>query len=207
MLHVSMGYCIRLAYGVQRSYELVGPGWIDPPTDVLVDIVAKTGSPAAEDQVRLMLQTLLADRFRLAVHREKRDIPAYALVLVRSERALQQSGSGTETKVRPGPKPYDLVFQGVSIAQLALQLGPPMTSRPVVDKTGLQGSFDFTLELNRYIVDAETGKAVVDARGAVDMEGAVLQGVRDQLGLALKADRAPVEVLVIDHVEKTPSAN
>src|SRR4051794_21095898 len=74
MLHVSMGYCIRLAYGVSRSYELAGPGWIDPPTEVLVDIVAKAGRPVSDAQIKLMLQTLLAERFKLAVHREKRNL-------------------------------------------------------------------------------------------------------------------------------------
>jgi uncharacterized protein (TIGR03435 family) len=62
MLHVSMGYCIRLAYGTWRSYVLAGPAWIDPPTDVLVDIIAKAASPVTQDQIKSMLQTLLAKR-------------------------------------------------------------------------------------------------------------------------------------------------
>jgi uncharacterized protein (TIGR03435 family) len=92
------------------------------------------------------------------------------------------------------------------MALLARYLGPPTTSRPVIDKTGLSGVFDFEIDLGPYILDAD-GKQIVDHRGAIDSEGAKMQALRDQLGLALKADRAPFRVLVIDHIEKTPTVN
>lgn len=78
---VSMGYCIRLAYGLssQRPWELIGPSWIDPPTEFIYDISAKTDNPTSEDQIKRMLQTLLAGHFKLIVHRENRRLPAYAL--------------------------------------------------------------------------------------------------------------------------------
>ncbi len=81
--HVSAGFCIRWAYGVQ-PYEVVGPAWIDTPTDFHYDIIAKAGRPVDEDQLKLMLRTLLADRFRLAVHREERDLPVYLLTVART---------------------------------------------------------------------------------------------------------------------------
>jgi uncharacterized protein (TIGR03435 family) len=76
------------------------------------------------------------------------------------------------------------------MAQLAQQLGPPMTTRPVVDKTGLPGSFDFKLDLARYILDASTGQPVLDTHGAADTEGATIRALPDQLGLVLKPGRA-----------------
>jgi uncharacterized protein (TIGR03435 family) len=82
-----------------------------------------------------------------------------------------------------------------------------MTSRPVVDMTGLAGTFDFSLDLGRYMTDLESGKLVVDSIGRVDTEGAILRGVKEQLGLTLRPGRTSVEVLVVDHVEKTPSEN
>lgn len=207
MQGVSMGYCIRLAYGLtaQRPYELVGPAWLDPPTDLLFDIAGKCDRPVSLDQIKLMLQNLLKERFKLAVHREKRDLPAYLLTLAKPETGLQPSNGG-ETKVRVGAS-HRFLFRNVSMAQLALQLGPPMTSRAVVDMTGLKGSFDFALDLERYMTDPETGRVIAGPNGRIDEEGAVLRGVRDQLGLTLKAGRAPMEVLVVDHVEKIPVEN
>lgn len=93
------------------------------------------------------------------------------------------------------------------MAELALQLGPPMTSRPVFDATGLAGSFDFTLDLGRYVLDPTTGSPVLDGRGMIDSEGATLQAVRDQLALTLKADHGAFDVVIIDHVEKHPTGN
>ena len=103
--------------------------------------------------------------------------------------------------------PNQLIFQHVSMAQLALQLGPPMTSRPVVDRTGVSGSFNFTLDLDRYLTDPETGKIVTGANGKIDLEGAVFRAVHEQLGLTMRPGRAAVEVLVVDHVEKKPVEN
>ncbi len=203
-LHISMGYCIRLAYGVQRSYELVGPVWIDPPTENLFDVTAKVDSPVSADQIKLMLRSLLAERFKLVAHRENRDMPAYALTVGPRRPALKVSNGATPMRIRPGKTPYELLCEHVSMEQFAQQLGPPMTSRPVVDKTNLKGYFDFQLDLARYILDAGTGKPMVDARGAVDTESATLRAVADQLGLVLKPVRAPVGVLVVDHVDKTP---
>jgi uncharacterized protein (TIGR03435 family) len=207
MLHVSMGYCIRLAYGTSRSYDLAGPAWIDPPTDVLVDIVAKAGKPVPQDEIKLMLQTLLAERFKLAVHHEKRSLPAYELTVAKDNPALRRSAAGTEPKGLPATKPYEVRYQGISMAQFAQHLSPPNTTRPVVDMTGLEGRFDLTLDLGRYILDPATGKPVTDAIGRVDVETAYLRAVRDQLGLTLQPGHAPVEVLVIDHVEKVPTGN
>jgi uncharacterized protein (TIGR03435 family) len=206
---VSMGYCIRLAYGlsVQRSWELSGPGWIDPPTEFMYDITAKTANSTSSDQVQVMLQTLLADRFKLVLHRERRKLPAYALTRPRNAPLLRSSGSNRTRKIKPGTTPYELIFEHVTMSDLALQLGPPMTSRPVFDATEVSGFFDFTLDLGRYVLDPSTGAPVLDARGLIDSEGATVRAVRDQLGLILKSDRGDFDVLVIDHVEKRPAEN
>jgi uncharacterized protein (TIGR03435 family) len=113
----------------------------------------------------------------------------------------------TQTSIRPGQDPYSTVFKHVSMEQLALQLGPPATSRPVVDKTGLDGNFDFTLRLARYILDPATGQPVADSKGMIDTEAATLRALRDQLGLALKPAHSAFEVLIVDRVAKIPSSN
>ena len=207
MRGVSMGYCIRLAYGLsaQRPYELAGPAWLDPPTDSVFEIAGKCDRPASPERIKLMLQALLKERFRLAVHRERRDLPAYLLTV--SKAGLMQPSAVGETKIAPGVKPNQLVFRHVSMAQLALQLGPPITSRPVADLTGMPGSFDFALDLNRYLTDPETGKVITGTNGRIDQEEAVIRGVHDQLGLTMKPGRAAIDVLVVDHVEKKPVEN
>jgi uncharacterized protein (TIGR03435 family) len=194
---VSLGYCIRLAFGltVQRPWELSGPAWLDPSTDVLVDIAAKTASPAAPDEIRRMLQTLLTQRFRLATHWEGRRMPAYLLTAPHGLPRVRPSPAG-ERKIRSGSKPFELVCEHVTMADLALQLGPPTTTRPVVDRTNFPGAFDFTLDLTPYISDP-----------AADMERAAFRAVREQLGLELKSGRASFRVLIVDHVEKRPTAD
>jgi uncharacterized protein (TIGR03435 family) len=146
------------------------------------------------------------EQFKLAAHMEARPLPSYSLVLIKKDPALRPSDDKSEPNMKPGSKPQSQAFQHVSMVQLALYLSPPLTSRPVLDRKGLAGGFDFELDFGPYILDAD-GKQIVNARGAIDSEGAVIQALWDQLGLALKSDRAPFQVLVIDHVEKTPAGN
>jgi uncharacterized protein (TIGR03435 family) len=207
MLHVSMGHCLRLAYDIRTAYELVGPAWLDPPTESEYDVVAKVDRAVTQDQIKALLRTLLAARFQLRVHRESRDLPVYALVTTRPTPALRRSTNGDQPKMKSRDKPYHMLFEHVSMAQFALQLGPPWTARPVIDRTNLEGSFDFDLDTSRYVLDQDTGKPILDYRGAIDMEGALLRALPEQLGLALKPQRSPYDVLVVDHVEKIPSAN
>jgi len=207
MLHVSMGHCLRLAYDIRTAYELVGPAWLDPPTENEYDVVAKASGPATEDQIKAMLRTLLAERFQLKVHRESRSLPVYALAPSRISPLLHLSSGTGGPKVTSGDKPYRMHFENFSMAQFALQLGPPWTARPVIDRTGLAGSYDFDLDMSRYVLDQDSGKPILDYRGAIDMESALLRALPEQLGLVLKPQRAPYEVLVVDHVAKVPSAN
>jgi uncharacterized protein (TIGR03435 family) len=207
MLHVSMGHCLRLAYDIHTACELVGPAWLDPPTESEYDVIAKVDRPVTEDQIKAMLRTLLAARFQLRVHCESRDLPVYALVTTRPSPALRPSTKGDQPKQKFGDKPYQMLFEHWSMSQLALQLGPPWTARPVIDRTNLEGSFDFELDTSRYVLDQDTGKPILDYRGAIDMESALLRALPEQLGLALKPQRSPYDVLVVDHVEKIPSAN
>jgi uncharacterized protein (TIGR03435 family) len=200
MLDVSMGHCLRTAY------ELVGPAWLDPPTESEYDVVAKLDRPVTPDQIKAMLRTLLAARFQLRVHREKRDLPVYALVTTRPSPAIRRSTSGDKPKLKSCEKAYQTIFVHFSMPQFALQLGPPWTARPVIGRTNLDGSFDFELGTSHYVLD-DSGKPILYYRGAIDMEGALIGALPEQLGLALKPQRSPYDVLVVGHVEKIPSAN
>jgi uncharacterized protein (TIGR03435 family) len=93
------------------------------------------------------------------------------------------------------------------MARFAQTMDFPFTSRHVVDETGLTGTYDFKLDLEPYIIDPETGKATLDYRGAIDQEYAFVRALPAQLGLRLERKTAPLQVMVIDHVEKDPTAN
>src|SRR5215472_10650574 len=129
--NVTPRQCIQRAYGV-KSYQLIGPEWINSERYM---IVAKADGAVPQDKILLMLQTLLTERFKLAFHREAKEMPIYALVVSKSgpklkeakdEGATQISGDGAE-----------VVFERASMEQLAGAIGRSL-DRPVIDATGLK---------------------------------------------------------------------
>jgi uncharacterized protein (TIGR03435 family) len=177
---------IGLAYAVQRIRVLGGPGWADSDQ---FDIVAKAESAdATRDEIRSILQTLLAERFKLVAHHETKEISAYSLVLAKSgsklKAAMPDRKSGMASTVGPGGE-EQTVFQASPLKLLVNTLADALGS-PVVDKTGLDGLYDYTFEWPNG--------------------GSSLFASVDQLGLKLEAKKEPVEVLVIDRAEH-PSAN
>ena len=206
MRQVSLGYAIRMAYRLHNAYDLVGPQWLDPPTLNTYDFEGRMAQPTSEERMWECLRTLLVDRFGVQARRESRMLPVFVLLGGAGEPKMAPSQK-TETKVRSGEHYYEQIFEHVSMALRAVQLGPPTCNRPVVDRTGIEGSFDFTLDRSRFVLDPDTGKPIVDWRGAIDTESSTLRAVREQLCLEVKADRAPFDVLVVDRVQRTPSAN
>jgi uncharacterized protein (TIGR03435 family) len=195
---VTLGYAIRWAYGMEprHTFRTVGPGWIDPPTESWYEIAARTGSAASPDEMRSMLQRLLAERFKLVVRREKRELPVYELVVAAGGPKFRASETAGESRIQPEGTAMKLKCERVSMRRLAEMVGPPWTGRPVIDSTGLEGSFDFTLDLERYR----------ETEGRVDMESTVMRAL-PQLGLRLRPARVALEVLVVEHAERTPAAN
>ena len=120
MTDVSLGYCLRWAYNI-RDYQIIGPEWLR--FDVRYDIAAKSGSAAPEDQLRLMQRQLLADRFKLVLHREKRDLPVYALTVAKGGIRMHRSAAEGEEKINSAG-PYAYAAEHVSIARLLLFLAP-----------------------------------------------------------------------------------
>ena len=214
---------IRVAYQLQDFELSGGPKWIDAER---VDIVAKAEGEPAPAQMRLMLRNLLADRFKLQLHRETRNLPFYALVLARSDGRMgpdlrrsdgdcSQSAPLQDTlgiTPRPGPPDPDATcgffgpgpggsakFRGVTIAGLARFLAPP-ARRPVFDRTGLTGYFDADLEPTAEFGPPPPPPGVADRidRGSLPSIFTVLQ---ERLGLKLDAQRGPVDVFAIDRLE------
>jgi uncharacterized protein (TIGR03435 family) len=200
----SLGNLIYWAYGYEH-FQVVGPAWRDRPTDVLYMIEAKTAGPVEPAQMKLMLQQLLQERLGLTFHRELRDAAVYALMVDRGGPKFHASATAGDPKMRT-TKAYVTSFERVSMADFVKTLDPPFTSRHVVDETGLTGVYDFTVDLSMYVLDRE-GKPILDARGAIDNEGANLLALPKQLGLKLERKTKPLEVMVIDRVAKDPGAN
>lgn len=172
------------------------------PEDEYYDIFAKAegdGAPTRND-FRQMLQTLLADRFKLKVHRETKEMPVYALVVGKNGPKLKESapdavwsGRGTVNGRNQAMAQTKATME--DIAEAIRNNG--FLDRPVLDKTGLTGTYDFKIESTpqfRINNNPELGDI------------SVFTAVQDQLGLKLEPQKAPIEILVVDHIEK-PTAN
>ena len=193
---ITLNRCIRQAYNIGPHQLIGGPDWI--LTDRW-EIVARADRPVDDDDtLMLMLRSLLADRFQLVVHRETRNLPAYVLEVNRSGPKMQKAAAGdSDTEMQGGRGRVMLAARKVPMDELADILGRRM-DRPVVNRTGLSGGFNFSLHWA-----ADSGRSPSD--GAVD-DVSIFTALGEQLGLRLRTAKAPVEVLVIDHVER-PSEN
>jgi uncharacterized protein (TIGR03435 family) len=194
MENVSLRKCIGLAYdvGEDREYAFSGPGWLN---SVSFDIVAKFPPAASREQIALMLQTLLADRFKLKLHHETKELPVYALIVVKNGPKLQVSVSSGQAEFNLAPG--RISGKAASMSAFADRLSARVQlSRPVLDLTGLKDTYDFILEWAPDSVQTD------DASGP-----SVFTAIQEQLGLKLEARKHPVEILVIDHADKVPSEN
>jgi len=189
--------CITLAYDIQ-SYQLAGgPNWIG---SLRYDIDAKMPAgevkppqdPGRFPQMKTALQALLADRFQLAVHRETKVMPAYTLVVAKSGFKLKEGGNDARGNMSSGRGKFKA--QGISIADFARYLAGTLDS-PVADMTGIKGIFDMTLE---WAPDEGAAPAEPDA----PVRASIFTALQEQLGLRLETQKAPVEMIVIDKIEK-----
>ena len=217
----SLRNIIRNAYNVQNYQIIGGPDWV---SSVRWDITAKAPDDAPPQQLLLMLRTLLADRFKLVIRNETREMPIYALTLARSDgqRGSQLRASSVDcaaifaaakakgeappptTNGRPtcGTRTTrgSMMTTGVAMADFARNLGP-FTGRPVLDRTGLTGTYD--LDLTWTPEDAPPGLDGTAPRSQPSSDGVSLYtAVQEQLGLKLDAQRGPVDVLVIDSAQR-----
>jgi uncharacterized protein (TIGR03435 family) len=236
---------IKLAYGIYIQGDRLiegAPSWLDSER---YDIVAKMDAATADRLKKLspdertqaqnqMLQELFADRLKLAIHRETRELPVYALSIAKNGPKLKKAKPGDTYKnafpyaskyadaaelagkyfvVRDGspqPKTATMYGFGVSMPALAMEL-KQLAGGIVQDRTGLTGSYDFTLKfcLNQSSsgpsVAAPDGQAVPAASEPCGVP-TLLTAIQQQLGLKLEMGKGPVEIIVIDHVER-PSGN
>jgi uncharacterized protein (TIGR03435 family) len=201
MENVTLWKVLGFAYGIgeDRDYAITGPAWLR--TD-RYDIVAKVPAETAWPQIQAMMQALLAERFRMTLHRESKEMPVYALVAARDGFKLHavEAGRGSFSIGRGAIK-----AQKATISALADRLGQVL-DRPVVDQTGILGTFDFTIE---WAPDESAAAPAAEGGEARPASGgmSIFTAIQQQLGLRLEARRAPVEVLVVDRAERAPIEN
>jgi uncharacterized protein (TIGR03435 family) len=201
MTNVTLRFCLTRAYGITDP-QIIGPPWID--TD-RYDIVAKSPSGAPESQIPDFLQTLLAERFKLVAHGETRELPAYALVVAKTGPKLTKAEENTPGS---GMSSGDGTVTGtaVTMARLAGFLATPHADLglPVVDQTGLEGYFTFTLN---WTPERRLTAKPDSKMPAADAPPSILMALQEQLGLKLEKRKAPIEVLVVDRAERVPTEN
>jgi uncharacterized protein (TIGR03435 family) len=187
--NASMEECIEWAYDV-KDYQVSGPEWLNSD-EASYDIAAKTAERTPESQIRLMLQTLLAERFKLTFHRETRQLPVYELIVAKSGPKMRPAAPGGHGGV--SSQGGSVTADHVTMAFLATTLARYIKT-PVFDKTGLSGNFDFSFEY------ASNDRENSD-------KPSIFTALQERLGLKLQPAKGPVEVLVIDHAEKVPTEN
>ncbi len=229
--NVPVRFLIQFAYQLKDNQLQGLPGWADSDR---YDIAAKpeSGAGTKTDEVRVMMQSLLADRFQMTFHKETREMPIYALVVAKSGLKMQASTGnadfGDDLKKRPEPGPGrgrggqglgggggegirmsrgELNGANVKVAMIADQLSR-IVGRSVIDKTGLTGSYDFNL---KYLPEgaAPMGRGPESAEASAPSDSqmpSIFAAVQEQLGLKLEGQKGPVDLYIIDRLEK-PSEN
>ena len=189
LTNITVRGLIREAYGLKIYPPLRGP---DALSTDRYDVIAKVPPDASKEERMLMLQRLLAERFKLVVHRETKELPIYRLVTGKDKpklRAVEDDGSAPETGSGDG---HQIKAHHISMKLLAATL-QGWIGDTVVDATGLTGLYDLNLDFNFDESISSEGPTIFEA-------------VQRQLGLKLEAGKGPDEVVVIDHAEK-PSVN
>jgi uncharacterized protein (TIGR03435 family) len=209
---------IQFAYNVEDDALKGADKWLDSER---FDLVAKTAPTASPDTLRVMLRSLLAERFALKVHQDRQPVTVYALTAVKPKlnNADPAERSTCRLSMENGERSY--ICQNVTLAQFTDKIrdvAGGYFEHPVVDLTGLTGHYDFTVTWaprNRTLGRAkppapgENASAAGPAPTGSDpnSELTIFEAVQRQMGLKLAVQKQPMPVVVIDHVNRTPSAN
>jgi len=214
------------ASGSFRMQVVGGPAWMD---STRYDIVAKpAGDPPRSQMYGPMLQSLLEDRFKLAVHRETREGPVYLLTLAKNGPKLHATKEGAcviadinhppetanaltpvcgKPKISKGDANVTVDIPGATIANLCAQLSMVM-DREVIDRTGIAGRFDIHLEVTpadlqpKYVAGRTVDQQGQPTGDDQDAGPSISTALQQQLGLKLEKGRGPVQVIVVDHIER-----
>jgi uncharacterized protein (TIGR03435 family) len=208
MRNVNMYTLLEFAYHVQK-FQIVLPAGFEFHNragdrlldSIRYDVLAKCDRSASEDEMRPMLQTLLAERFHLAMHRETRTISVFALVETKGGHKMRPSQLTKADEATPDQKGLSQA-RGVSMSEIAKELADARDfNSPVIDATGLKGRYDFEVNFRAHIPQMKPGDPPPDVLSIIQ------ETLQQDLGLKLESRKVPIEVLVIDRLDKTPAEN
>jgi uncharacterized protein (TIGR03435 family) len=200
--NLSVRSFIRWAWDL-KDYQISVPGTLEAAADSHYNLAAKADGPEPLDGLRLMLQSLLAERFHLAVHFEKRDVPVFALIVGKDgPKQLHDPAPGNVPHMEPDSGKQEggqrWVFYNLPVSAVIGIMSNGL-SRPFVDMTEVKGSFDYTFVLPTWNKE----------EGPLDehLMSNVFPELQRQLGLRAVQRTAGLDVLVVDHIDKTPTEN
>jgi uncharacterized protein (TIGR03435 family) len=193
LANATLSDCLKFAYSLTTEEQIAGPDWINQKM-VRFEVTAKAAAETPQDQLLLMLQGLLKERFRMTLHTEQREMAHYELVIGKNGPKLKES-TVNALDATGAARLDGIKSNRMTMNKLAMLLSR-MTQMPVLDKTGLTGYYQLDLKYanEREPVENQEGPSVFTA-------------VQQQLGLKLESRKGPVEVLVVDHAEKVPLEN
>lgn len=204
--NASLLTCIEWAWRMQ-PLQISGPAWLD---EEKFDIAAKAAGRTDEDTLRLMLRSLLMERFGLKLRVEKKEMAVYSLILGKNGPNFHDATPKDSSKFLESKSEGSVVYGGdktgmtaerIGMFDLADRLSEPL-QRPVVDRTGLTGRYDIRLDVAAYMTSPDGGGG-----GRLDPIAFIFSGFQTQLGLKLESGKDSVDFLVIESVNKTPTQN
>lgn len=198
---------LTVAYRIKAEQIVGGPAWLD--TD-RYDMEAKADKPSSADELHVMLVNLLIERLQLKLHREQKEMPMYALTVDKGGPKLtpHEADSAHDPWIDQTQEKFlhlKLKATSVPLDYFAFRLSQLM-DRPVVDLTGLHGGYDFDLEYTRELPPGFPDGGKINGEDPDTSGPTVFAALKQKLGLELRAQKGPVEVIVIDKAEK-PAAN
>jgi uncharacterized protein (TIGR03435 family) len=207
-VNTSLADLIVFAYDVHNKQILNGPDWIDKDKYDITAVPDTEGAPSNR-QWKMMVQKLLADRFQLGFHHEKRDLNVYILSVAKGgPKNLNKSDSTTDgfsVPIRQVPGGFSMPIKNANMGDFtSFALQGAVLDRPVLDQTGIVGRYDFTLTWAP--LGTEFGGMLRPPAPTDNPPAGLFTAIQEQLGMKLEAVKAPADVMVIDKAEK-PSAN
>ena len=189
--NVNLKEVLGRAYKVQQ-YQVTGPDWMETER---FDIAARFAPHSTPEQLAGMLQSLLAERFKLAAHHETKELPVYALTVTKGGPKFKSSETASGITSNSNRTQWHMTAK-VTMERFAEFLTSE-AGRPVLDKTSLPGSYELKLDWS-----PDTAPA-----GDAATLPSLFTALQEQLGLKLESTKGPVETLVVDHVDRTPTGN
>jgi len=197
LVNATLQSCIRIAFEI-KDYQVSGPSWLEEDR---FDISAKAADAVPAKELHRMLQRLLAERFKLEYHTVKKELPAYVLEVGKNGPKFHESKTEGEFSATPTGR-TSATFERAQVSQLVDML-TQVLHMPIIDETGLKGKYDVAVDMTSYLPD----NFEHSSGPPPDLAGIVMAAVQNELGLKLESRKVPLDMIVVDHMERTPTEN